>query len=139
MSDTTIVQETKDLAHWRAMAIGAGERLQIAEVQLKDLRVAADEARARMTKYKGRLDSANERINELQSKLIAVSAERDAVTERLAGTGAEFAQRLARQEIVKRKVHEFRQSILDGPLWELFAEFCREVDATASADGGKQG
>jgi chromosome segregation ATPase len=129
--------ETRDLAHWRALAIQAGERLQIAETQLKDLRVAADEARARMTKYKGRLDSASERINELQSKLITVSAERDAANDRLADVDNTIAQRVARQEVVKKLVHEYRQSLLDGPIWEVFAEFCREVDATAPADGVK--
>ncbi len=127
----------KDLAHWRTLAVQAAERLQIAETQLKDLRMAADEARARVTKYKQRLDNANERVNDLQAKLIGVSAERDAMTERLAGLDADFATRLARHEVVKRKVHEYRQSLLDGPIWELFAEFCRDV-GSQPADGGKQ-
>jgi chromosome segregation ATPase len=126
----------KDLAYWRTLAVQAAERLQIAETQLKDLRMAADEARARVTKYKGRLDNANERVNELQSKLIGVSADRDALTERLGMLDADFSSRLARHEVVKRKVHEYRQSLLDGPIWELFAEFCREV-GTSPADGGR--
>lgn len=120
MPDDTTIEPTapvakpkdqRDLAYWRALAVQAGERLQIAETQLKDLRMAADDARARMTKYKGRLDSAQQRVNELQAQIIAVSAERDALQERV-----------ARQDVIKRKVHEYRQSLLDGPLWELFAE-----------------
>lgn len=127
----------KDLAYWRTLATQAAERLQIAETQLKDLRMAADEARARVTKYKGRLDNANERVNDLQAKLIVVSVERDAMVERMKSLDAEFNARLARHEVVKRKVHEYRQSLLDGPIWELFAEFCREVGAPA-ADGSKE-
>ncbi len=133
------VVESKDLAYWRQLAVQAGERLQIAETQLKDLRMAADDARARMTKYKGRLDNANERVNDLQAKLIAVSAERDAMHERIGNLDAAFAERLARHEEVKRRIHEYRQSLLDGPIWELFAEFCRsDVGAVASADGSQQ-
>lgn len=106
-----LVPVQRGLEEWRKLAVQSGERLQYAENQLKDLRAQADDLRARLTKSKTRLDSANERTNELQSQLIAVTAERD-----------ELRDRVARQDIVKRKVHEYRQSILDGPLWELFAE-----------------
>lgn len=103
-----------EVTRWRGMAVNAGERLAYAENQLRDLRAAADDARARFTKYKGRLDGANERVNVLQSQLIAVSAERDAIKDRLAS-----------QDVVKQKVWEFRQSVLDGPLFELFGEYCK--------------
>jgi chromosome segregation ATPase len=126
----------KDLAYWRTLAVQTGERLQIAETQLKDLRMAADEARARVTKYKGRLDNANERVNDLQIKLIAISAERDAANERIQMLDAEFSSRLANHETVKRKIHEYRQSLIDGPIWEVFSEFCREVGSKDPADGG---
>jgi chromosome segregation ATPase len=126
----------KDLAYWRTLAVQTGERLQIAETQLKDLRMAADEARARVTKYKGRLDNANERVNDLQIKLIAISAERDAANERIRMLDADFSARLANHETVKRKIHEYRQSLIDGPIWEVFSEFCRDVGSKDPADGG---
>jgi chromosome segregation ATPase len=103
-----------EVERWRKMAIQAGERLAYAENQLKDLRQAADDARARFTKYKNRLDSANERVNDLQSQIIAVSAERDTLK-----------ARQAEQDVVKQKLWEYRQSLLDGPLFELFGEFCK--------------
>jgi len=103
-----------DRDRWRGMAVNAGERLAYAENQLKDLRTAADDARARFTKYKSRLDAASERVNVLQSQLIAACAERDALK-----------GQLAEQAVVKQKVWEFRQSILDGPLFEVFGEYCK--------------
>lgn len=97
--------------HWRKIAVQTGERLKYAEAQAADLRKAADEARARFSKYKDRLDKANAQVNELQVQLVTTSAERD-----------ELRAQLAAQATVARKVHEFRQSILDGPLWDLFVE-----------------
>ncbi len=108
------VDKNTDVHHWRQMAVAAGERLAYAENQLKDLRQAADDLRARLTKQKTRLDNANERVNDLQSQIITVSAERDALK-----------QKLAEQDVVKQKVWEYRQSLLDGPLFELFGEYCK--------------
>lgn len=117
---------TDTLDHWRTLAKDTSERLQMTDKQLHDTRAAADELRARLNKQKGRLENAQERINDLQMKLIAVSAERDAMREQLAD-----------QEILKRKVYDFRESLLHGPIWEVFAELCRERVGTAvSADQG---
>jgi chromosome segregation ATPase len=129
----TPVAVLKDTEYWRKLATDAGERLKIAETQGKDLRMAADEARQRMQKYKVRLEGAQERVNELQSALIEVSAQRDALQETLAKQESAVAERLAQQETVKRKVYEFRESILSGPIWEVFAEFCRDVPADEGA------
>lgn len=96
---------------WRKMAIEAGIRLDIAETQAKDLRIAADEARARFTKYKGRLDASQARVNELEVERIKLATEND-----------ELRAQLARQAEISRKVYEFRKSILEGPLWDLFVE-----------------
>ncbi len=104
-----------EVERWRKMAIQAGERLAYAENQLKDLRQAADEARARFTKYKGRLDSANERVNDLQSQIIAVSAERDVLKAQVVD-----------QEVVKERIWAYRQSLIDGPLFDLFGEYCKK-------------
>lgn len=103
--------EQLDLEHWRRLAVQSAERLSYAERQLKDLRAAADDARARMAKYKDRLDKANERVNDLNVALVTATADRD----RLRG-------QLATQEAVARRVHEYRQSLLNGPLWDLFVE-----------------
>lgn len=103
--------DVNDVAHWRTLAVQAGERLAFAERQAADLRKAADDARARFSKYKGRLDSANQRVNELQAQIITKSVECDTLR-----------AQLAKQDVLAQKVHKFRQSILDGPLWELFAE-----------------
>lgn len=103
-----------ELQRWRKMAVDAGERLAYAENQLKDLRQAADDARARFSKYKSRLDGANERVNDLQAQLIAACHERDTLK-----------ARLVQQDIVKQKVWEYRQSLIDGPLFELFGEYCK--------------
>ncbi len=121
----TSVDLQAELERWRKMAIQAGERLTYAENQLKDLRQAADDARARFSKYKGRLDSANERVNDLQAQLIAVHAERDELKAQLASEQEAWKARLADQDVVKRKVWEIRQSILEGPLFELFGEYCK--------------
>ncbi len=115
----------QSVVYWRQLAIEAQERIKILSAQLEDVRKSADDNRARMTKYKGRLENAQDTANNLQARLIAVSAERDVLRDAV-----------AKQDIVKRKVYEFRQSILEGPLWELFAEFCREVDPEKSADQG---
>lgn len=100
-----------DPDHWRKLAMQATNRLEIAEAQARDLRAAADEARARFSKYKGRLESAQARVNELQVQVVRVTAERD-----------DARSQLARQEAIARKVHEYRQSLLDGPIWDLFTE-----------------
>jgi chromosome segregation ATPase len=130
-----------DVEYWRSLARGAGERLKIAEEQSKSLRMAADEARARVTKYKGRLEGAQARVNELQSTLIEVSAERDSLRSKLSSTTTVSSAKLARQEELKRWLFEYRESLLNGPIFEMFAEMCREaedVDASASADGDKR-
>ena len=114
----------KDAAHWRQLALETAERLKIADTQNKASCEAADEARARVTKYKQRLGSAQDRVNELQMRLIAVSAERDALRESQPDV-----------ERIKRLVYEYRSSLLTGPIWEVFAELCRDV-ATRAADEG---
>jgi septal ring factor EnvC (AmiA/AmiB activator) len=116
-------KQPPDLDHWRKLALQSTERLNYAETQLKDLRVAADDARARFSKYKDRLDKANERTNDLQIELVRMTAERD-----------DLRRQIASQEAVARKVHEFRQSILNGPLWELFVELA-VVSPPATAGG----
>lgn len=109
-----VVDVEAEVHRWRKMAVDAGERLAYAENQLKDLRQAADDARARFSKYKSRLDGANERVNDLQAQLIAACAERDTLK-----------AKLIQQDIVKQKVWEYRQSLIDGPLFELFGEYCK--------------
>jgi DNA repair exonuclease SbcCD ATPase subunit len=114
-----------DLDHWKKLAIQTGERLQYAENQLKDLRQAADDARARFGKYKDRLDKANERVNDLQIQLVRLTAERD-----------DLRASVANQEVIARRVHEYRQSLLNGPLWDLFAELavCPPVGKPAGGE-----
>lgn len=107
----TPAQSSPDLEHWKRMAITTSERLQYAENQLTDLRSAADDARARFGKYKERLDKANQKVNELQIQLVNITAERD-----------DLRASIAKQELLARRVHEYRQSLLNGPLWDLFAE-----------------
>ena len=121
----SLVEVQADLLRWRTMAIQTGERLSYAENQLKDLRQAADDARARFSKYKGRLDSANERVNDLQAQLVAAHAELDATKATLAAEQETARARLADQDVVKRKVWEIREQMLNGPLFDLFGEFCK--------------
>ena len=104
----------QDLDYWRKLAIQAGQRLQHVEDQAKALRREADEARSRFGKYKDRLDSANARNNDLQAQVVLLSAEVEAMK-----------GRLAQQDVVKQKVWEIRQAMLDGPLFELFGEYCK--------------
>lgn len=117
-----------DQDHWKKLAIQTGERLQYAENQLNDLRQAADEARARFGKYKERLDRANQRVNELQIEMISKTAELE-----------ELRSQIAKQEVLARRVHEYRQSLLNGPLWDLFTELavCPPV-ANGPAGGSTQ-
>jgi hypothetical protein len=115
--------QAKDVDYWRAIAQKNAERLALAEAQAKDLREAADEGRGRFTKVKSRLDSANARINELQIALTRVSAERDAMK-----------VKIGRQEFLRREVHAFRQSILDGHIWNIFSELCSDVSANAGEE-----
>lgn len=105
---TPVVQ---DLDYWKNLAVATGDRLAHAEMQARDLRQAADDAKARFGKYKERLDRANERVNELQVQVVKLSAQRD-----------ELMAQLAKQEVLARRVYDFRQSILNGPIWELFSE-----------------
>lgn len=121
--------EDHDVAHWKKLALSNGERLRYSEEQAQSLRQAADEARARFGKYKQRLDGANARVNELQVALTDKSVEVD----KLRADIDHLRAKLARQDAVKRRVHEYRQSLLDGPIWELFAEFCNE-----SAEAGEE-
>jgi septal ring factor EnvC (AmiA/AmiB activator) len=113
-----------DVDHWKRLAIQTGERLQYAENQLGDLRTAADDARARFSKYKERLDKANQRVNELQIQLVNITAERD-----------DLRASIAKQEVLARRVHEYRQSLLNGPLWDLFAELAVCPPAIKSSGG----
>lgn len=113
-----------DLDHWKKLAITTGERLQYAENQLNDLRQAADEARARFSKYKERLDRANQRVNELQIDLVKITAERD-----------DLRSQVAKQEKVSQLVHQYRQSLLEGPLWDLFTELAVCPPATTLSGG----
>jgi septal ring factor EnvC (AmiA/AmiB activator) len=118
-------RDERDLAYWRKMAIETGRRVEILETQSKDLRTAADDARARFSKYKGRLDKAQSRINELEVERIKLAAQRD-----------ELRGQLAQQAKVAKLVHEFRQSVMDGPLWSLFVELSV---SPAVEPGGEQG
>lgn len=118
-------QQDQDAAYWRQLATDTAERLKIAEMQAKDLREAADESRSRMTKYKQRLESAQEQVTALQVRLVEVSADRDRIREAVPDV-----------ERIRRKVFEYRQSLLDGPLFELLGEFCRDVAVETAADGG---
>jgi chromosome segregation ATPase len=120
-----VVEKLNDLDHWRKMAVESSERLSYAETQAKDLRRAADEVRARLTKAKTRLDTANEKVNELNIELVRVSAECD----RLRG-------QVANQERLARKIWECRQAIIEGPLFEVFAELAVSPPEEA---GGEQG
>lgn len=116
-----VARADKDLAHWRKMAVEAGQRIEILETQAKDLRAAADDARARFSKYKTRLDNAQARINELEVERIKLSTSID-----------EYRVQVARQAELAKQVHEFRQSIIDGPLWKLFVEL-----SVSPADAGR--
>jgi len=123
---SVLVVDDKDVVYWRKLAQDTAERLKISDTQNRDLREAADEARARVTKYKQRLENAQERVNDLQLRLIAVSAERDALRESIPDV-----------ERIRRKVYEYRQSLLEGPIWELFSELCRDVGAKPADEGAK--
>lgn len=117
----TIVQ---DLDYWRKLAIQNGERLQYAENQLKDLRVAADEARARFGKYKTRLDAANARLNEQQLLMTKQAEELES-----------SRARLVKQEALAAKIAAYRHSLLEsGPIWAIFEEL-----ALGSAAAGEKG
>lgn len=107
-----------DVDYWRKLAVQNGERLKIAEEQAKALREAADEARGRFTKYKARLEDAQARVTALQIQLTDVSVERDVLR-----------ARVARQDVLKRQIYDFRQSLVDGPIWAIFAELCNDVSA----------
>lgn len=126
-SSALAVAPKDDLDHWRKLAVQNGERLRVAEIQLKDLRREADEARARFSKYKQRLDAANERVNDLQVALTTASAERDVLR-----------ARLPRLDVLKRKVYDYRQSLQDGPIWDVFAELCNDVSAAEAGEERKQ-
>ncbi len=96
---------------WKALCEETKRRLDIAEASLKETRVSADEMRSRMQKYKQRLDSAQSENNRLQARVVELTSQAEAQ-----------AERLARLDAIRRHVHEFRQSILDGPLWDLFVD-----------------
>jgi septal ring factor EnvC (AmiA/AmiB activator) len=102
---------TDTVDYWRKMAINASDRLKIAEEQAKALREAADDARARFGKYKDRLDKAQERVNHLTVDVVRLSADNE-----------ELRAKLARQETLAREIHQYRQSLLEGPIWNLFTE-----------------
>lgn len=125
----TVTAGSKDLEYWRTLAITTGERLSQSEgtrvaqaAQLAQRDKTLDELRARLEKSQGRKDTAQTRINELQVQLVNVSAERD-----------ELRAALASQEALRRKVYEYRQSLLEGPLWELFVEL-----SGTQVTGGRQ-
>lgn len=98
-----ITAPESSVEHWRGLALSTGERLAHAETQLKDLRKAADEARARLTKSKERQDSAQARVNELQSQLVAVTAERD-----------DLKAKVLTQDAIKRAVWDMAQRVKDS-------------------------
>jgi hypothetical protein len=113
---------TDDVDHWRRMAVHSAERLAIAENQAKDLRQAADDARARFGKYKDRLDKAQARVNEQQVEIVRLSLKAETLQAQIAERDA----MLVKQDQLARKVHGYRQQLLDyvenGPIWELFME-----------------
>lgn len=122
--EPVVQRESRDLAYWRKLAVEARHRIEILETSAKDLRTAADDARARFSKYKGRLDNAQARINVLEAERIKLAEERD-----------ELRAQLAKQADIARKIYEFRQSILEGPIWDLFVEFSV---SPAVLSGGEQ-
>lgn len=118
LAPVAVVEPPKDIDYWRSLAVATSERLAHSENLRKDLAASLeargrtlDELRTRLEKSQARKDTAQAKINELQIELVKVSAERDQLRERIAD-----------QEVIKRKVHEYRQSLLEGPLWELFRE-----------------
>lgn len=100
-TSTPVVNGSAD--HWRGLAVQTGERLGYAENQLKDLRRAADENRARLTKAKERLDAANARINDLQAQVVTQAAELEVLRAKVAS-----------QAQIKRVVWDLAQQAKDG-------------------------
>lgn len=115
-------REHLDAGHWRGLALATADRLQHAENQSLDLKKAADELRSRLAKANDRLDRANERVNALQVELVRVTADRDALRSGLSEEAKQVRALLESRERVARKVHQYRQSLLDGPIWDLFQE-----------------
>lgn len=121
-----------DVEYWRKLAIQTGERLAIAEEQAKALRDAADEARSRFSKYKGRLDSAQARNNELQVQVVMLSADNEKLQAELAAVREEMRSKLVDQATFQRKVYEVRQQQtararanaeqVEKEWWDLFVE-----------------
>lgn len=120
-----IVEDGGSADHWRKLAKETAQRLQNVEQQLRDLRMSADETRARANKYKERQEAAQQTINRLQIELVTVTAERDEMRAQVAGEVDGLRQRLADQERLAKLVHKFRQEILDGTLFEIFGELVR--------------
>lgn len=118
--DPVAIRETLDAEHWRKLALATADRLQHAENQGNDLRQTATELRARLVKANDRLDRANERVNELQVQLVRVTAERDRLRD--SGDAERLRALVGRHEEIARKVHQYRESLLTGPLWALFEE-----------------
>lgn len=107
---------------WKALCMDTKRRLDIAQSSLEETRKSADEMRGRMTKYKQRLDSAQGENSRLQATVVELHAKLEAQAEAIAQQDAALRDVQVRREAAARKVHEFRQSILDGPIWELFGE-----------------
>lgn len=107
-----VVQDvTAQPTDWRQLALDTKRRLEIAEEKLTETAKSADEMRGRMQKYKARLDTAQSENNRLQAQVVELSQRCE-----------EQSARIARQDAAKRKLYEFRQSVLEGPLWEAFQE-----------------
>lgn len=104
-------QRTDDLGveHWRGLAVATAERLTYAETQLKDLRKAADENRARMMKAKQRQESAQQRVNELQAQVVRLTAEVETLRVKASEVDG-LREQITDQAEIKRRI------------WELFAE-----------------
>jgi DNA integrity scanning protein DisA with diadenylate cyclase activity len=94
--------KVETVTDWRKSAIELAERLKYAEAQCGDLRKAADEARARFTKYKTRLDHAQERINVLQVEKVAAAADAEATIAALRAENDELRARLTTQDELKQ-------------------------------------
>lgn len=115
------VQPDFGVEHWKRLALQTAERLSYAETANKDLRVAADELRSRQTKYKTRLDNAQERVNELQRDLVRVSDDRDRLHAEMTAMQAAVEGTLAKAHAAA-DAHEAARVALKRKLWDLFTE-----------------
>lgn len=124
--------------HWRKLALSTSERLSYAETQAKDLRDAADDARNRFAKYKGRLDNAQRTINLQQTEIVTLTDRLERAEAELARMGAHYGALVAAQTELARRVWEYRKSLLEGPLWDLFGTLATAIVGPPEAAGAER-